>query len=139
MESERWQQFSLQRGGRSQLAWGGGYTSVNSVATIQIVPRSRSGLLLMPLPHPAFVSPLCLCLSFLLDCCKILFQPEVSIRFGHDVSMPRFVWPEETILPWASSEGAALPAEFPFQAATGHLLSHFSKALFVFGERDAGL
>lgn len=130
----------LQSGCRSQLAWEGGYTSVNSVATIQIVPRSRSGLLFMPLLHTAFVFPLCLCLSFLLNCCRIVFQPEVSIRFWHDVFMPRFVWPEENILPGASSETQLRCLQnFLFMLPQGHLLSPLSKALFVFGARDAGL
>lgn len=108
MESECWQHFCKVVAGLSWPRREAGYTSVNSVATIQIVPRSRSGPLLMPLLYMAFVSPLCLCLSFLLNCCKkkkkkTLFQPEVSIRFWHDVFMPRFVWPEENILPGASS------------------------------------
>lgn len=84
----------------------------------------------MPLLHPAFVFPLCLYPSFLPKYRKILFQPEVSIRFWHDVFMARFVGPDESILPGAS---------FERELCCLHLLSHLSKALFVFGEGDAGL
>lgn len=140
MESERWQQLVLQSGRRSRLAREGSYTSFNSVATIQIVPRSRSG---------RSSCLLCTQLLFLLFVCahlfspntaKILFQPEVSIRIWQDVFMARFVWPAENILPGASSERELCWLQNSvFMLPQGHLLSHLSKALFVFGEGDAGL
>lgn len=112
----------------------------NSLATIQIVPWSRSGLLFMPLLHAAFVFPLCLYPSFLPKYRKILFQLEVSIRFWHDVFMARFVWPEESVLPGASFERElCCLQDFLSMLPQGHLLSHLSKALFVFGEGDVGL
>lgn len=94
----------------------------------------------MPLLHTDLVFPLCLCPSFLPKYHKILFQPEVSIRFWHDVFMVRFVWPEENILPGASFERELCCLQNSvFMLPQGLLLSHLSKALFVFGDGDAGL
>lgn len=139
MASECWQQLVLQSG-RSRLAWEEGYTSFNSVATIQIVPRLGTGLFFMPLLCTAFVFPLCLCPSFLPRYCKTPFQPEVSIRFWHDALMPRFVWPREDVGPGASLSGSCAACRISFSCChKGTSRSHLSKASFVFGDGDAGL
>lgn len=112
------QQLVLQNIFGSQRAWEEGYTSFNSMATIQIVPHSRSGLLFMCLLYTSFVFPFCLFPSFSLKYHQILFQPEVSIRFWQDELMPRFVWPRQAHPSRCFLWEGARATEFAFHAAT---------------------
>lgn len=116
MESECWQQLVLQSGDRSQLAWEGGYTSVNSVATIQIVPRSRAGcfscLFCTQLLFPPFVYA---CLFFS-TAAKYCFSLRFQLGSGMMCSCHALCGPKRTSFPGLPLRG---PAEFPFHAATG--------------------
>lgn len=95
----------LQNGFESQWDWGEGYTSFNSMATIQIVPQSRSGMLFMLLLYTSFVLPFCLCPSFPPNITKHGFSWRFQLGSGMMSSRPALCGHHKDILPGASSEG----------------------------------
>lgn len=75
------------------------------MATIQIVPQSRSGMLFMLLLYTSFVRPFCLCPSFPPNITKHGFSWRFQLGSGMMSSCPALCGHHKDILPGASSEG----------------------------------
>lgn len=74
------------------------------MATFQIVPQSRSGLLFMLLLYTSFVFPFCLCPSFLPNITKHCFSLRFQLGSGMMSSCHALCGHGENILPGASFE-----------------------------------